>query len=205
MSSSALWNAFWLAAAAAGSQALAALPPVASLTGPPGACPWAPPPAGSLKGEAASTKPFRTFADFFPFYLTEHAEPRNRLLHFVGTSIVAWVLCRNPETAAAMVGAGALGVALTGVLQGWSNGAAEGLAVLAAFAGLNRALGKKWTVTATPVFVGYFFAWVGHFGFEKNRPATFIYPTFSLMGDFKMWFGILTGSIRGIGAVDEIF
>jgi len=48
------------------------------------------------------------------------------------------------------------------------------------------------------LFVGYAFAWVGHFYFEHNRPATFIYPTFSLMGDFKMFFGILTGQIGGI-------
>ena len=32
--------------------------------------------------------------------------------------------------------------------------------------------------------VGYGFAWTGHFVFEKNRPATFKQPLFSLMGDF---------------------
>lgn len=43
--------------------------------------------------------------------------------------------------------------------------------------------------------VGYGFAWVGHFGFEKNRPATFKYPLYSLMGDWVMWKDILTGKI----------
>ena len=40
--------------------------------------------------------------------------------------------------------------------------------------------------------VGYGFAWVGHFFFEKNKPATFKYPLYSLMGDFVMFWHILT-------------
>ena len=40
--------------------------------------------------------------------------------------------------------------------------------------------------------VGYGFAWVGHFFFEKNKPATFKYPLYSLMGDFVMFWQILT-------------
>ena len=39
---------------------------------------------------------------------------------------------------------------------------------------------------------GYGFAWVGHFFFEKNKPATFEYPFYSLMGDFVMFWQILT-------------
>lgn len=40
---------------------------------------------------------------------------------------------------------------------------------------------------------GYFFAWVGHFFVEKNKPATFQYPGLSLLSDFKLYFQILTG------------
>ncbi len=45
---------------------------------------------------------------------------------------------------------------------------------------------------AIPV-VGYGFAWVGHFFFEKNKPATFKYPVFSLVSDFKLFFDLLLG------------
>ena len=40
---------------------------------------------------------------------------------------------------------------------------------------------------------GYGFAWVGHFVFEKNRPATFKYPLYSFMGDWVMYWQMLTG------------
>jgi hypothetical protein len=43
---------------------------------------------------------------------------------------------------------------------------------------------------------GYGFAWVGHFFFEKNKPATFKYPIWSLKSDFKMYFDILSGKIQ---------
>ncbi len=42
---------------------------------------------------------------------------------------------------------------------------------------------------------GYSFAWTGHFIFEKNRPATFKQPIYSLFGDFVMWWQLLTRKI----------
>lgn len=54
--------------------------------------------------------------------------------------------------------------------------------------------GAWWWLLAIPV-IGYGFAWVGHFFFEKNRPATFKYPLYSLMGDWVMFRDILIGRI----------
>ncbi|UPG93223.1 DUF962 domain-containing protein [Luteibacter aegosomatissinici] len=42
---------------------------------------------------------------------------------------------------------------------------------------------------------GYGFAWIGHFVFEKNRPATFKHPLYSLMGDWVMFCDILRGRV----------
>lgn len=42
---------------------------------------------------------------------------------------------------------------------------------------------------------GYGFAWVGHYVFEKNRPATFKYPLYSLRGDFRMAREVFSGRI----------
>ena len=46
-----------------------------------------------------------------------------------------------------------------------------------------------------PIF-GYGFAWIGHFFFEKNRPATFEYPVYSLIGDWVMFKDIIIGKIK---------
>jgi hypothetical protein len=47
-----------------------------------------------------------------------------------------------------------------------------------------------WLFVCGPVFA-YSCAWVGHFFIEKNRPATFQWPLYSLVGDFKMYFELL--------------
>lgn len=54
----------------------------------------------------------------------------------------------------------------------------------------------SWTWIWLALIAGYGFAWTGHFVFEKNRPATFKYPFYSLAGDFVMFKDILTGKIR---------
>ena len=52
-----------------------------------------------------------------------------------------------------------------------------------------------WGFILVPIF-GYGFAWIGHYYFEKNRPATFTHPIYSFFGDWVMFRDILTGRIR---------
>lgn len=57
-------------------------------------------------------------------------------------------------------------------------------------------INASWVLLWTLPLFGYGFAWVGHFFFEKNRPATFTYPLYSLMGDWVMFKDILIGKIK---------
>jgi hypothetical protein len=65
------------------------------------------------------------------------------------------------------------------------------LAVIAA-----ALLTANWLLLVLAPLVGYGFAWVGHFVFEKNKPATFEYPLYSFMGDWVMLWQSLTGKLR---------
>ena len=70
---------------------------------------------------------------------------------------------------------------------------------------VGTSLGLCWLaaaiVTLNPWFLpaglvsGYAFAWVGHFFFEKNRPATFQHPFYSLLGDFVMYRDMILGKV----------
>ena len=52
-----------------------------------------------------------------------------------------------------------------------------------------------WWLVGAPL-AGYGCAWVGHFFFEHNRPATFTYPVYSLIGDWVMFKDIIIGKVR---------
>jgi hypothetical protein len=92
------------------------------------------------------------YAEFWPYYLREHAGPRTRAVHFFGT----------------------------------------GLALLALFAFV---LTGRWLWLTLAPFAGYGPAWIGHFFIEKNKPATFQYPLWSLVSDFRMFFIWLGGGL----------
>lgn len=96
---------------------------------------------------------YKTFKEFYPFYLNEHANPTCRRLHFIGSSLII---------------------------------------ALIVYAAMNSAWQLLWFIP----LIGYGFAWVGHFFFEHNRPATFKYPLFSLLGDWVMFRDMLIGRVR---------
>ena len=96
---------------------------------------------------------YSNFKEFYPFYLSQHANLACRRLHFVGSLVIIAIIVAAFVTAEFL----------------W--------------------------LLAVPL-AGYGFAWIGHFVFEKNRPATFTYPGYSLMGDWVMFRDMLVGRIR---------
>lgn len=74
------------------------------------------------------------------------------------------------------------------------NGLAEALVVLAIFFLTTRFLRGSLVMAVAVLVCGYAFAWTGHFFYEQNRPATFIYPTYSLISDFLLWAEVILGA-----------
>jgi hypothetical protein len=71
------------------------------------------------------------------------------------------------------------------------SGTLLALALLAA-----ALLSQRWALLVAVPVAGYGFAWVGHYFFERNRPATFSHPLYSLRGDLAMLTDVLRGRIR---------
>ncbi len=57
-------------------------------------------------------------------------------------------------------------------------------------------VGQNWLLLWLLPIIGYGFAWVGHFFFEHNKPATFKHPLYSLAGDWVMFWQVITGKIK---------
>ncbi|HEV2653215.1 MAG TPA: DUF962 domain-containing protein [Rhizomicrobium sp.] len=102
--------------------------------------------------DAPANQPIRSYTEFWPYYLREHARPETRALHYFGTTAAV-------------------------------------LAVLAALA-----TGRLW-IALLALVAGYGPAWIAHFFVEKNRPATFTYPIWSILSDFRMTWSWATGHL----------
>lgn len=61
---------------------------------------------------------------------------------------------------------------------------------------LAAAITQTWWLVLVAFVQAYTFAWIGHFFFEHNKPATFTYPWLSFLGDWRMWWEILTNKIQ---------
>jgi len=55
---------------------------------------------------------------------------------------------------------------------------------------------QDWSKLYYLPITGYGFAWIGHFFFEKNKPATFKYPIYSFIGDWVMLKDIIIGKVK---------
>lgn len=68
------------------------------------------------------------------------------------------------------------------------------LAVIAALVAAAVTRDARWLVAAP--LAGYGLAWIGHFCFEHNRPATLRHPLYSLAADFVMFNDVLRGRVK---------
>ena len=139
-------------------------------------------------------KPHTTLQAFYEFYLNEHRDPTCRLLHIIGTTMVTASLLTNYRFLLPSLATGvSCGLMLSEYLSCLSNGLVEFVAVFAItyLVALRTNKPFPWHV----LVMGYLPAWIGHFFFEHNRPATFKYLTYSLLSDFVMWYQTLTGHL----------
>ncbi|KAK6904111.1 hypothetical protein L486_03689 [Kwoniella mangroviensis CBS 10435] len=142
---------------------------------------------------------FKSFQSFYPFYLGEHSLPLTRRLHLVGTSIALTSFARSTLSLVPI----ALSYAARSLPPSGGAHALHNQGFITSL-GLDVIL-AKWSVNTQflelegigrwllgGVVGAYAFAWIGHFFIEKNRPATFKYPIWSLRGDLKMWWEVVT-------------
>lgn len=149
------------------------------------------PPSGD---HAATTKPFTTFEDFYPVYLEQHAEPRTKLLHAVGTGIAGVQVVLEPRLAVAAIWSSAASLCMFRLCIGMHDGFAELGVGIATVVLVTRALTGSMRPAVVVLCSGYSFAWAAHRFVEMNRPATFTYPTYSLWGDLRMLGEVMTGA-----------
>jgi hypothetical protein len=143
--------------------------------------------------EADVSERISSLEEFWPFYLNEHKDPVSRRLHFVGTT--GWFASVAASTVLNPIGfplamAGFAALCRQGVKNEAEKPSFKHVAAMLALPTLASPV-----VFPAGVVFAYGCAWVGHFKYEHNRPATFKYPTWSLVSDWKMWAQMAQGKL----------
>jgi hypothetical protein len=148
------------------------------------------------------TERFQSFEEFWPYYLSEHRKPASRRLHFLGTSgffagCAASAVASPVRFPLAMAGfAAVLAHGATREKDGRPLGHIAAMVALPTLA--SPVLFPAGVVSA------YACAWIGHFGIEKNRPATFQYPLWSFLADLRMWSHMARGQLWSGDPLEEL-
>jgi hypothetical protein len=131
-----------------------------------------------------------SFQEFWPFYLSEHQQAKSRFVHFIGTTgfvlYLLYLISLSPVVMSASVTVALLSGYTLFKVEAKSNAfwLLFSMIAMMAWGNIHVLYG---------VVFAYFWAWVGHFMIEHNKPASFTYPLWSLTGDFRMWIFMLRG------------
>lgn len=137
-------------------------------------------------------KKFTDFESFYPYYLTQHTNEICRRLHVIGVSVLTVMIVLDFHILVSSLIAISLSLPTFYLTTHIETGFVELSVLFLTFLLSMRYFKKSWKKGVSTLFIMYAFAWIGHFFFEKNKPATFIYPTFSMMGDARLWFDTVT-------------
>jgi hypothetical protein len=141
----------------------------------------------------SSTKPYGTFEEFYPYYLDEHTQKTTRQWHYAGTTLSFLYLLLNPILSIPMIAGGLAAYAIIPYSRHLSTGLAEVILFVIIYFPNGKLLTNSFLKPFLPLLLGYTCSWIGHFGFEHNKPAAFIYPTYSFFGDIHMIYDAIKG------------
>jgi hypothetical protein len=96
---------------------------------------------------------YKSFSEFWPYYVAEHSKPGTRWMHLIGTVVAT-------STMVYLIASG------------------------------------RWWLFPLGLIPGYGAAWFAHFFIERNKPATFQYPLWSFLADYKMIALMITGGMQ---------
>ncbi|CAF1379891.1 unnamed protein product [Rotaria sp. Silwood1] len=139
------------------------------------------------------TKPYETFEEFYPYYLHEHTQKMTRQFHYIGTSFFLFYILTKPILLIPMIAGGLAAYSIIPFSRHLSTGLSEVILFLIIYFTGGKLLTHSFIKTIIPLLLGYGFSWIGHFIFEHNKPAAFIYPTYSFFGDIHMMYDAIKG------------